>query len=86
MHKSAVYQISYSKCNSTYIGETGRTIGERMNEHIKRKINSKVWKHMVLTGHKIQKINNYTCPNDQLKLHFKPINTPTPVLSNRIYN
>ena len=30
-----VYQIHFKSCNHTYIGETGRTFGTRLEEHKK---------------------------------------------------
>ncbi|XP_025833591.1 uncharacterized protein LOC112905418, partial [Agrilus planipennis] len=31
--KSGVYKLTYNKCNSIYIGQTGRTFKDRINEH-----------------------------------------------------
>ena len=35
--KHVVYQIICSNCNITYIGETGRTVGSRIKEHLRMK-------------------------------------------------
>ena len=35
--KHVVYQIMCSNCNITYIGETGRTVGSRIKEHLRMK-------------------------------------------------
>ena len=35
--KYVVYQIICSNCNITYIGETGRTVGSRIKEHLRMK-------------------------------------------------
>ena len=35
--KHVVYQIVCSNCNITYIGETGRTVGSRIKEHLRMK-------------------------------------------------
>ena len=35
--KHVVYQIMYLNCNITYIGETGRTVGSRIKEHLRMK-------------------------------------------------
>ena len=50
-----VYEIECKDCDKTYVGETGRKIGTRMNEHsndiVKRKPASKVAMHTAETGH-----------------------------------
>ena len=35
--KHVVYQIMCSNCNIRYIGETGRTVGSRIKEHLRMK-------------------------------------------------
>jgi len=46
MRKFAVYHIQCLHCQCVYIGETERTVGTRIKEHLGRDLNSKVVKHM----------------------------------------
>ena len=50
--KNVVYEICCSHCGSLYVGETGRTIGSRIKEHLKMK-NQAVYKHIM--NHKREK-------------------------------
>jgi len=52
-----VYRIPCSSCSWSYVGETGRTIGERINEHKRAvrqwSVSSEVATHVSETGHGI---------------------------------
>ena len=49
--KSGVYQIKCDHCNKFYVGQSGRSLGERFDEHTKRK-QSALGEHLKDTGHK----------------------------------
>ena len=49
--KSGVYQIKCDHCNKFYVGQSGRSLGERFDEHIKRK-QSALGEHLKDTGHR----------------------------------
>ena len=50
--KNVVYEICCSHCGSLYVGETGRTIGSRIKEHLKMNKQT-VYKHIM--NHKREK-------------------------------
>ena len=52
--KNVVYEIKCSTCGAAYIGETSRTIGTRIKEHLTMEKQT-VFKHLLL--HKKQKEN-----------------------------
>ena len=56
LQKSGVYSIKCTDCDSIYVGETGRSLGVRYNEHIKDR-NSKVFRHITINGHNMPKEN-----------------------------
>ena len=47
-----VYNIKCRDCDKEYIGETGRTLGKRVEEH-RKLTSSAVHEHMSTTGHRI---------------------------------
>ena len=51
----AVYKINCESCPNAYIGETGRNVSMRMNEHKKdiekKKDTSQIYQHIGATGH-----------------------------------
>ena len=47
-----VYRINCKSCNKFYIGETGRTLGKRLDEH-KKLTSSAICEHLSDTGHTI---------------------------------
>ncbi|KAK4887785.1 hypothetical protein RN001_004056 [Aquatica leii] len=61
LHKSGVYQLTCSFCNSSYIGQTGRKFKTRLNEHlylINRYSNTNIYNtnsafanHILCSGH-----------------------------------
>ena len=48
-----IYNIKCRDCNQEYIGETGRTLGTRIDEH-RKTASSAVNEHMSTTGHRIE--------------------------------
>jgi hypothetical protein len=48
----AIYQIKCSTCGNLYIGETGRQLGTRIEEH-KKIASSAIHEHIERTGHRI---------------------------------
>ena len=50
-----VYKLDCKNCDAKYVGETGRQLQERMNEHqrdiVKKKKTSKVYEHVSKTKH-----------------------------------
>ena len=54
LEKSGIYRVSCGDCNSIYIGQTGRKLETRFNEH-KTKKNSAVLAHCTATGHHVHK-------------------------------
>lgn len=57
MDRSGVYRIQCDDCQAIYIGETGRRLGTRINEH-RRHMNSNFFQHLLSTGHKSNNPNN----------------------------
>lgn len=53
--KGIIYLITCKKCNFQYVGETGRTLKDRMMEHIRnvknKKLNTKLVQHYNSEGH-----------------------------------
>lgn len=62
--KSGVYRIGCDNCNCIYIGETGRAVETRIQEHRKNN-SSNFYQHLLSTGHKstnndnVKVIHNY---------------------------
>ena len=52
-NKNGVYKIYCKECEATYIGETGRKLSTRLQEHKKDKIHSNVGRHIHYNGHHI---------------------------------
>ena len=50
-----VYKLDCKDCDAKYVGETGRQVQDRMNEHqrdiVNKKRVSKVYEHVSRTGH-----------------------------------
>ena len=53
LQQSGVYKLCCKNCNAVYIGETGRQIGTRINEHKKDYIKSNMGRHLHLHGHEL---------------------------------
>ena len=77
-----IYLISCTKCNVQYIGETARTLRERMNDHrsaINKRKNTPIGLHFNTPGHSylnmrvvpIELINNKTNPTNARKIREK---------------
>ena len=50
----AVYQLDCPQCDQSYIGETERTLGTRLKEHLRHSDNpTAVREHMNKTGHSV---------------------------------
>ena len=45
-----IYEVNCQDCNNTYVGETGRTLGKRLDEH-KRLTSSAIHEHTADTSH-----------------------------------
>ncbi len=54
--QNAIYCINCGDCGAKYIGETGRTVGERHTEHIKSS-QSAIYRHIQETGHRIPNVS-----------------------------
>lgn len=50
MDKSGIYKITCGSCDKFYLGQSGRTLKERLKEHQKR-ITSALGKHLKDEGH-----------------------------------
>ena len=48
-----MYAFQCGECDRNYIGETGRRIGKRIDEHLTTDKKSHVYKHVAQTGHVI---------------------------------
>jgi hypothetical protein len=61
LDNSGIYKINCKNCNHTYIGQTGRKIHQRFEEHMKAlknfSINSEIADHMIQTGHHMDRDN-----------------------------
>ena len=70
----AIYQITCPKCDLQYIGETARSIGQRLKEHVKTDINIKsaIGEHIQLTGHPIT-IDNVKVLGREAQWHTRKI-------------
>ena len=51
LEKSGVYQLTCNDCPAMYIGETGRQIGVRVKEHLKKNDTSAFGRHLNISGH-----------------------------------
>ncbi|XP_025271021.1 uncharacterized protein LOC112639907 [Camponotus floridanus] len=49
-HTNVVYKIECEKCDATYVGQTGRKLSTRINEH-KKNINKNITNRFVITEH-----------------------------------
>ena len=60
LKKDVVYQWSCSKtnCKSSYIGETSRSLSERVKEHSKER-NSAIYQHCTTTGHPLPTLDHF---------------------------
>ena len=60
LKKDVVYQWSCSKtnCKSSYIGETSRSLSERVKEHCKEG-NSAIYQHCATTGHPLPTLDHF---------------------------
>ena len=60
-HKhNLVYKVTCPDCPATYIGEAGRRLQERVDDHGGRDKNSHVLKHSLERGHNTVKIENFS--------------------------
>lgn len=50
LDRSGIYRASCGDCDAVYVGQTGRKLSKRINEH-KSKNDSAVYKHCSLMGH-----------------------------------
>ena len=57
LEQNGVYRLNCADCNMCYIGETGRSLGLRIKEHQKDKINSQLGKHLFLNNHRLDLSN-----------------------------
>ena len=59
--KDAVYKMNCKDCNAVYIGETSKTVGDRLEEHIRNNINknhlSLIYQHSFEFGHQFDTEN-----------------------------
>ena len=53
LNQNGVYKVYCKECEATYIGETGRKLSTRLQEHKKDKVHSNVGRHMHYNGHHI---------------------------------
>lgn len=74
--KSGVYEVT-CECGKQYVGQTARTIGTRIKEHISKYLNghyqdSAIAEHMHETGHHISCTDIKLCKHvlDRRKLDF----------------
>lgn len=51
-NNSGIYRINCKDCNAAYIGQTGRQLKTRINEH-KKNLTSNVYQHRLNLGHNI---------------------------------
>ena len=59
-HKhNLVYKVTCPDCPATYIGEAGRRLQERVEDHGSRDKNSHVLKHSLERGHNTVKLENF---------------------------
>ena len=54
-------------CNETYIGETGRRLAERIDEHRGKDKNSHVYQHPMNSNHALVTIDDFTILNSGYK-------------------
>ena len=61
LKKDIVYQWSCTDpgCKSSYIGETCRSLGERVKEHSKEGTNSAIYQHCITKGHPLPKVDQF---------------------------
>ena len=59
LEKSGIYSLKCQDCNAIYVGETGRNLRIRYNEHMKD-MNSKIYRHV--------KVNKHEMPLENLTL------------------
>ncbi len=53
--QDVIYCINCNDCDEKYVGETGRTLGERYKDHIKSS-QSAIYRHAEQTGHNIPSV------------------------------
>ena len=66
-----VYKINWPDCDVSYIGESGRRLGERIIDHAGRDKNSHVIKHSLDKGHKEISIDNVTIISKNFNNYYK---------------
>ena len=61
LKKDVVYQWSCTDpaCKSSYIGETCRSLGERVKKHSKEGTNSAIYQHCITKGHPLPKVDQF---------------------------
>jgi len=60
--KHVVYKINCKDCDASYVGQTGRTLGTRINEH-QNDIRKNTDKHSVITMHRLQHSHDFDWDN-----------------------
>ena len=57
LQNSGVYRINCLQCKATYVGETGRQVQKRINEHKKDFIKSNIERHLKMYNHNLDEEN-----------------------------
>lgn len=66
---SGVYKLECGCCSASYVGETGRALNVRIEEHLKNK-NSYFYKHLNIHGHTFDKTKNVKLIHKMNKCHL----------------
>ena len=79
-----VYKISCPECDHSYVGETARTMGQRLKEHLKTQgtITSAIGEHISQTGHPIS-IENVKIIGTESDWHRRRIKEAIEIKSHR---
>ena len=77
-----IYKLCCNNCDAVYVGETGRQVQDRMQEHMKdvenKKINSNVSMHVQTTGHSFDFQNVAvldSCTSTKVRKHLESVHT-----------
>jgi len=80
--QDVVYKISCNDCEATYIGQTKRKLGTRIQEHIKD-INKKSGTLSVISNHRVE--NNHVINWDEVEIVDKERSYTKRIISEMIY-